>query len=96
MQIRIDDRGDVAEPRIFVNTNGVAFSVWRQFDGVRWNIWASRYLAGAWSPGALVETSDAGDAYDASLVIDGNGGALTVWRQRDGNARWSVWTNRFE
>ncbi|MFZ5593489.1 MAG: Ig-like domain-containing protein [Pseudomonadota bacterium] len=97
VQIRIDDRGDVAEPRIFVNTtNGVAFSVWRQFDGVRWNIWASRYLTGAWSPGALVETNDAGDAYDASLVTDGNGGALTVWRQRDSNARWSVWVNRFE
>lgn len=95
-QIRIDDRGDVAEPRIFVNAGGAAFSVWRQFDGVRWNIWASRYLAGAWSPGALVEINDAGDAYDPALVIDGNGDALAVWRQRDGNARWSVWSNRFE
>ncbi|MDX1253243.1 MAG: Ig-like domain-containing protein [Gammaproteobacteria bacterium] len=96
VQIKIDDRGDVAEPRISLNANGVAFSVWRQFDGVHWNIWASRYLAGVWSPGALVETNDAGDAYDPSLVIDGNGGALAVWRQRDGGARWSVWSNRFE
>jgi hypothetical protein len=94
--IEADDAGDANEPGIFINTNGDAIAVWRQYDGAHWNVWSNRYnaTAGSWNAAALVEENDAGDAYDPQAVIDNNGSVISVWRQR-GGSRWSIWQRRF-
>lgn len=42
----------------------------------------------------LIESSDAGSAYDSKIVIDINGNAIAVWIQSDGT-RGNIWANRY-
>ncbi|MBL0313490.1 MAG: hypothetical protein IPP78_12415 [Holophagaceae bacterium] len=83
--IETDNAGYADEPKISMNANGNALSVWAQHDGTRYNIWANRYTAGAgWGTAELIETDNTGDASEAKIAIDPNGNALAVWSQDDG------------
>ena len=42
-RIESDDSGNAVDPNVAVDANGNAITIWRQFDGTRYNIWANRY-----------------------------------------------------
>ncbi len=89
-----DNTGDADAPQIAINAAGNAISVWRQFDGTRYNIWSNRFTQGAWAGAALIETDNAGDASEPSVSMNINGDAIAVWRQYDGT-HWNIWSNRY-
>ena len=49
---------------------------------------------GEWGTAELIETDNAGSAYDPQLAIDPSGNAMAVWRQSDGT-RNNTWANRY-
>src|SRR5438477_9692195 len=78
-----------------MDSYGNAVTVWMQYDGVRYNIWANRYTAGSgWGTATLIETDDAGSAFDPQVAINANGDAVAVWQQYDG-VRYNAWANRY-
>lgn len=83
-------------PQIALDASGNALVVWRQKDGTRFDIWASRYTAGtdSWSSAELIETDNAGDAKSPQVAVDTGGNALAVWHQNDGT-RYNIMANRY-
>jgi hypothetical protein len=64
---------------------GNELAVWEQFDGTRYNIWANRKAAGSgWGVAQLIETDNAGDAFNPRVAMDSQGNAVAVWQQSDG------------
>ena len=93
--IETDNTGDAGTPQIAFDSSGNAMAVWTQSDGTRANIWANRYSAGTgWGTAALIETSNAGNAYNVQIAFDSSGNAMAVWQQSDGT-RDNIWVNRF-
>ncbi|MBI5779241.1 MAG: hypothetical protein HZA49_07280 [Planctomycetes bacterium] len=83
-------------PQVSVDSGGNAWAVWYQSDGTRFNIWANRYVSGTgWATAGLIETDNAGDAFNPQIAVDSNGKAIAVWDQNDGY-RNNIWANRFE
>ncbi len=84
------------DPQVAFDTAGDGAAVWSQFDGLRKNIWASRYTAGAntWGVPVLIETNNGGDADVPQLALDSVGNALVVWEQSDSTRR-NIWVNRY-
>lgn len=94
--IESDDNGDARVPRLAIDGSGNATAVWHQSDGTRDNIWANRYAAASgWGTAELIETNDAGSAFDPQVAVDADGNALTVWWQHDGK-RFNIWANRYD
>ncbi len=93
--IETDDAGVAYFPQIAIAADGNAIAVWQQSDGTRNNIWANRYIPGSgWGAAELIETDDAGGAYNPQIAIDANGNAIAVWAQSD-STRDNIWTNRY-
>jgi len=93
--IETDNAGSAAEPQIAIDNNGSALAVWSQYDGTRNNIWANRYSAGlGWGTAVLIETDNAGYAFQPQLAYDKNGDAQAVWAQYDGTLS-NIWGNRY-
>lgn len=68
-----------------VDAQGHTLAVWEQFDGERFNIWANRKAKGqGWSVAQLIETDNAGSAYNPRVAVDSQGNAVAVWQQFDG------------
>ncbi|MBW1762702.1 MAG: hypothetical protein JRG67_14785 [Deltaproteobacteria bacterium] len=94
--IETDDTGDALNPQVAVHPNGNATAVWRQSDGTQDNIWSNWYTAGVgWGVAELLETDNAGHAFNPQVAVDPYGRATTVWHQSDGT-RTNIWSNRFE
>jgi len=94
MLIETDAR-PATNPQIAFDANGNALAVWVQFDRSIFHIASNRYTAGnGWGTATLVETDDAGGAYDPQIAIDASGNALAVWSKYDG-AHYRVWSNRY-
>ncbi|MGQ9587439.1 MAG: hypothetical protein ACUVT7_03545 [Thermoplasmata archaeon] len=75
---------DAALPCVAMDPGGNATVVWKQ-QSVRWDIWATRYVAGVgWGVPASIETSYVGDADWPNVGVDRNGNALAVWTRYDG------------
>ncbi len=90
-----DNTGNAFFPQVAVDAGGNALAVWSQSDGVRDNIWASRYAAGAgWGAPELIETRNTGSALYPQVAFDAGGNALAVWSQSDGT-RYNIWANRY-
>ncbi len=93
--IEFDDAGDANTPQLAFDNNGNALAVWSMSDGTRTSIWSNRYVAGTgWGTEELIETDDAGNAFDPQVAIDANGNALVVWYQSDGT-RLNIYSNRY-
>ena len=93
--IETDNNGAVGGPDVAVDGSGNAVAVWMQHDGTRSNIWANRYVAGTgWGTPGLIETDNAGYAWDPQVAVDPSGDAVAVWEQHDGT-RWNIWSNRY-
>jgi hypothetical protein len=91
------DDGEPSRPQVAIDASGNAVAVWgQQDDGPRYNIWSNRYTAstGLWGTAVLIETDDAGDAYEPQVAIDASGNAVAVWHQWDGS-HYNVWSNLY-
>ena len=94
--IESDYIGDSWYPKVAIDPNGNAIAVWGQYDGVRDNIRANRYVAGVgWMTPVLIETNDTGNAGEVEVAVDAAGNAIAVWEQFDG-AIYNIWANRYE
>ncbi|MBV1913759.1 MAG: hypothetical protein KUG72_00130 [Pseudomonadales bacterium] len=93
--IETDNTGDAWNPRVAYDSSGNALAVWFQPDGTYENIWANRFDGSSWGTAELIETSNAGDAYDPQIAIDASGKAIAVWYQSVGTSV-NIYSNRFE
>ncbi|MDO8990769.1 MAG: hypothetical protein Q7U91_14185 [Sideroxyarcus sp.] len=51
----------------------------------------------AWQGAALLETLDAGDAFESQVAFDANGNAFAVWSQPAvSGGKFKIWTSRYE
>ena len=94
--IETNDLGSASVPQIAIDASGNAIAVWKQFDGIRFNIWAHRFAPEVgWSTKAptLIETNNA-DASNPRIAFDGSGHAIAVWSQSD-STRSNIWANRY-
>ena len=74
--------GSALIPQIAADASGNALSVWKQTDGVRYNIWANRFsVTGGWGAATLIENFDADSADVPTVAIDPSGNGLAAWRQ---------------
>ncbi len=81
-------------PQVAVDMQGNATAVWRQFDGVRYNMWSNRYVVGTgWGTAEMIEDQDGYVLYPM-VSVSGSGDAVSVWAQHDG-FRESLWSNRY-
>jgi hypothetical protein len=94
--IETDDSGDADSPQIAMDADGNAIAVWRQSDGVRYNIWANRFDGSNWGTAELIETDDSGDADSPQIAMIADGNAIAVWRQSSDASQKSVWAKRFD
>ncbi len=93
--IEISNAGGALSPQVALDPSGNAVAVWTQSDGMRGNTWANRFTpTEGWSVAELLETDDAGNAFQAQVALDPNGNAVAVWNQYDG-IRFNIWANRF-
>ena len=91
-----DNTGSALLPQVVVDGTGNAMAVWKQSDGVRYNIWANRYGAiGGWGAAGLIETENIGDADAPQVAVDGSGNATAVWQQRGSAGGDDLWANRY-
>ncbi len=95
-QIEANDQDGAFAPQVVTDGAGNAMAVWRQRDGARHDIWASRYqaAAAAWSAPAKIETNDQGDAAEPRAAMHRDGDVIVVWPQSDGS-RHDIWANRY-
>ncbi|KXJ48449.1 hypothetical protein SAMN04487868_10130 [Marinobacter salarius] len=78
----IDD-GNSFDPQIVIDGDNNATVVWTSSDGTRFNIWANNWSqAAGWGSEELIETDNAGDAFDPQIAVDSMGNVIAVWRQR--------------
>ncbi|MGB5810451.1 MAG: Ig-like domain-containing protein, partial [Polyangiales bacterium] len=90
-----DEPGDAEAPRVVADAFGNAIALWRQEEGARFDIWASRLDPNTgWSGAERIEANNAGDANFPQLAMSPQGNAMAVWGQSDGT-RVNVWANRF-
>jgi len=94
--LELDNAGSAGAPSVDMNANSIAFAVWQQSDGTRYNIWAARSQVGMgyWESATLIETDNAGDAVGPKIAVDPAGNAVAVWRQSDG-VRYNIWSNNY-
>jgi hypothetical protein len=95
--IETDDTNSARHARVAFDAAGNAVAVWIQNDGLRDNVLANRYVAGTgWGTPVLIETNNAGGAFEVRLAVEASGDAVAVWYQRDNGAFTdNVWTNRY-
>ncbi len=71
--------GDAEAPSVGFDASGQALAVWRQSDGVRYNLWANRYVPGAgWGTAAPIEGGGGSMIGFPRLMVQPSGVA-TVW-----------------
>jgi hypothetical protein len=76
------------EPTIAMDAQGNATVVWIQTDGTRKNVFARRFNATTqtFEDQKLIGRNGGGDVQRVSLKVNGNGDAVAIWTQSDGNA----------
>lgn len=81
------DTGDDSAPRIVMDGSGNAIAVWQRYDGIRANIRAIRYAAGAhWDCAAtLIQKETGEDGRNPVIAMNGGGTAVAAWQQSDGS-----------
>lgn len=85
MKVEFDDEGGASTPRLAMNIRGMAVSAYTRDDGPVSDVYGTIYSpATGWSPAALLEHDNRGDALDPAAGIDAAGNAVVSWRQSDG------------
>ena len=94
-----DNMGNAENPQVAISANGSVMVVWQQLTTASpssiANIWANRYVAGAWGTAAKIEADEANSARYPHVAIDSSGNVLAVWQQTNGTIN-SIWANRYD
>ena len=94
-RVESNNEGDALEPQVGVDADGNAIAVWKQFDGVTFDIWSSRYTS-SWGTPARIEDEDEGDASDPRIAVASDGSAVAVWTQTQSDGvNEDIWSNRY-
>jgi hypothetical protein len=94
-RIEFINAGDAEGPAVGADAKSNAVAVWKQFDGLTFDVWSSRYTPGGdWSTPERIEDEDGGDASDPHIAVSPDGSAVTVWAQFDG-MNDDIWSNRY-
>jgi hypothetical protein len=81
------DGQDAFRPKVALNDNDESVVVWRQSDGLNFQIFRSQYRNGLWSdPSGLTDniSPDGQDTFIPRVALNDNGDAVIVWPQSDG------------
>ncbi len=79
--IELEELGNAGFPSVSMHSNGSAMVVWRQNDGVSWNVWAARYDMGpGWDATVKVDNTPF-DVQAPHVAHDMAGNAIVTWRQ---------------
>ena len=93
--IETNDDGDATNPRLGMDANGHAITVWNQFNGTTVDVWSNHYTPGNdWGTAELIERNDDGDALRPRVAVSASGDAVAVWPQFDG-FRYDLWANAY-
>jgi len=95
--LETENLGHARNPYIAIDSNGNAFAVWRQYDGLNWNVFANRYEIGkGWMGAELIEDNDV-TCEGIRIAVDGLGNAIAIWYQLN-QTTWlyNIWANRYE
>lgn len=84
--------GTISEVGVAANAGGAVTAVFGQTDGVRVNLWATRYSGGAWGAPEMIETNNTSGVTDIDVAADAQSNVIAVWRQSDGT-RNNIWSN---
>jgi len=76
-----DQPGGASNPKIAIDNNNDAFVIWQQHDGLRDNIWLSRFSGGVWGDALQMEDDNLGDATDPFIAFGSDNQAFAVWAQ---------------
>jgi hypothetical protein len=89
------DTGPASKPQVAADPIGYATAVWEQDDGVRINVYASRYMfgTGAWSEPVRV-SNDGGSIANPQVAMDSNSNAIAAWQQTEGG-RVNLYASRY-
>lgn len=69
-------------PKVGIDINGNAITVWLQSTGSIYNVWANVYKAGeGWGTAEMIEDDIEAYTYDVSMSADGH--AVAVWEKSD-------------
>jgi len=75
---------DAYIPDIAVDGSGNALAVWNTWNGERWSVFASQYLAGSgWTPDRQIDSIALGGTDVPRVSMNRAGEAVAVWTQQD-------------
>lgn len=91
------NNGGARDPQIAIDANGNATLVWREYDGTRDSLYASRYTesTNSWGTEVLLESGNNGHVRTPRIAIDHNGNAIAVWAQDEISVRTSIYATRY-
>jgi hypothetical protein len=88
-----------ASVSLAMNPQGEAFAAWiqtpAQLPPTTYQVWASRYAAGAWDTPEPLQAGSA-NGQSPNVVADALGNALVTWVEGIGDDNGRIWANRFE
>lgn len=95
--LRMEDDGEVFDPRLAMNSQGDAMVVWQHSSATRNAVWSARYSAeaGGWGRPTIASSHNVSDASAPRVAMDAAGNAMVAWRQFDGVGT-SIWVNLCE
>ena len=81
-----------------MDAKGNAMAVWLRKSGDTVSVWASHYTTSDdWGAPERISTLDVTDASDLDVVMDPQGRATALWRQKAGEqSNFALWARRFE
>lgn len=91
------NQGGAFDPQIALDANGNGTLVWREHDGAKDSLYASRYTAStdSWGAEVLLENGNNGHARTPRVAVDNDGNAIAVWAQEEISIRTSIYANRY-
>lgn len=70
-------------PDVAMDASGNALAVWTQSDGMRYSIWANRYVAGTgWSGAVRLEAASELGTRTPRVAVNASGNAVVAWQDR--------------
>ena len=97
-RIEFDNAGGAIHPQVAMDAAGNALVIWRQYDGLRHNLWSNRHVPGlGWGQPQLVENADEGNVGYQRLAMDSDGNAMALWQMEEvaTNSYFSLMANRW-
>ena len=88
---------DQFNAKITCDGEGGAFVTWVDDRSGHWDIYAQRVSASGtaqWAADGVAVCTAAGDQWGATIISDGEGGAIVTWQDKRGGNHWDVYAQR--